>query len=58
MNVLDATVREIKGDPYKKYGKWWVDVISDCWGSPTETSLFFPTKEEAEQLTVGYVHVC
>jgi len=54
MNLLEAKVVKITSKPYNKFDKWWVGVISTCYGNKTESTLMFSTKEEALNLKVGY----
>lgn len=54
MNILEHTVTMITGIPYFAYNKWWVPVVADCWGIPTETTLMFDTQEEAANVKIGY----
>lgn len=58
MNLLDATVTKVIGEPQFKYGKWFIKVEANCYGSPTESDLMFSTKEEAEAVKVGYIFQC
>lgn len=58
MNLLDATVTEIVGKPYFMYGKWFLKVKAECWGSPTESTLMFATEEQAKAITPGYKFEC
>lgn len=55
MNLLDHTVTKVLSEPYEKYDKWWVRVESECYGSKIESSIMFTSKENAEQVKVGYV---
>tara|TARA_R100001443_G_scaffold75752_1_gene83289 strand:+ start:1004 stop:1180 length:177 start_codon:yes stop_codon:yes gene_type:complete len=55
MNILDAHVVEVIGEPEFKYGKWFVRVKVDCYGCVSETQPMFSTKEAAESLKVGDV---
>lgn len=59
MNVIDAWVTEVLCEPYyKSYGssapKWWVKVKADDMGGTTTDTLCFDTKDESEQVKVGY----
>lgn len=54
MNLVDCFVTKILSLPYEMYGKWWVKVEYDCYGSSQKTSLMFNTKEEAEKIETGY----
>lgn len=58
MNLLDATVTEIIGEPELKYGKWFIKVKADCWGAVTESSLMFSSKEQALAVKPGYKFEC
>lgn len=53
MNLLDAYVTEIKGEPELQYGKWFLAVGADCYGRPLETKLMFDTETEARAVKVG-----
>lgn len=54
VNLLDAYVTKIKGEPVFKYGKWFVSVEANCYGSPTESELMFDTEEEARAVKIGH----
>jgi len=54
VNVLDAYVTEILGEPELKYGKWFVRVTADCYGRPTTTELMFDTEAEARSVEIGH----
>jgi hypothetical protein len=54
MNLVDAYVTEILDQPYELYGIWLLEVKYDSWGHESEKRLMFNTKEEAENVTVGY----
>lgn len=54
MNVIDAWVTKVQGEPYYKYDKWWVKVDSEDMGGTTNDTLMFETKEEAEKVQPGY----
>ncbi len=54
MNTIDCHVTKILGEPYRKFGAWWVDVEFDSWGSSSTTHLMFRTKEAAYAVTAGH----
>ncbi|WP_330508346.1 hypothetical protein V1687_18370 [Pseudomonas putida] len=54
MNLIDCYVTKILGEPYRKFGHWWVDVEYDSWGSKSTTRLMFRTEEAAGAAQVGY----
>lgn len=54
MNLTDASVLEVLGEPYESWGKWWVRVSYNSCGYPGETVIMFKTKEEAESVKEGY----
>lgn len=54
MNVLDAIVTKVIGEPYEKFGRWWVDVEYDCYGQMDETSLMCQSQGDALSVNVGY----
>lgn len=55
MNLLDHAVTKILSEPYDKYNKWWVRVEYECYGNKGESSIMFNSKEQAEEVKVGYV---
>jgi hypothetical protein len=57
VNLIDAYVTEVHGNPYESYGKWWVKVTSDCYGRPTEGALQFDTRDEALAVKPGFHHL-
>jgi len=55
MNLIDAWVEEVVGEPFEKYGKWCVDVISiDMGQRPQKERLMFNTREEAAAVEKGH----
>ncbi|MDE4538027.1 hypothetical protein GIB19_12440 [Pseudomonas sp. ITEM 17296] len=54
MNLIDYYVTKILGDPYRKFGAWWVDVEYNSWGSISTTRLMFRTEEAARAAQVGH----
>lgn len=54
MNILDAVVTKVCGEPYYQYNKWWVEVHHNCYGIPGGTKLMFNTKDEALKVKPGY----
>ncbi len=54
MNLIDAVVTHILGEPYEEYGAWWVPVRYDSWGRESEQNLMFATQYDALQVAVGY----
>lgn len=55
MNLLDCFVTKVLSKPYEKYDKWWVRVECECYGNIGEHSIMFNSKENAEEVKVGYV---
>ena len=55
MNLVDCKVIEIIGPPYKKGNYWHVDVKYDSWGSVSKGVVSKPTKDEIDEVSVGYV---
>lgn len=43
MNTVECHVTKILGEPYRKFGAWWVDVEYDSWGRTSKTHLMFRT---------------
>lgn len=58
MNLLDAIVTEVIGEPELKYGKWFIKVNANCWGIITESTLMFSSKEVALSVKPGYIFQC
>lgn len=58
MNLLDAVVTKVTGEPRQAYNKWWVDVVYDCWGRESVTAVMCSTQEEALQVKEGYKFLC
>lgn len=55
MNLIDAWVTEIMGEPYLSvFGKWLLKVKCHDMGGDGTSTLIFDTKEQAEQVDVGY----
>lgn len=57
MNLVDATVVEVTSKPYEQYGRWWLEVRSDCWGSETDSKLMFTSEEQALAVKKGYQYL-
>lgn len=63
MNLLDFYVTEVIGSPYyvDKYLRstgrsWWeLKVKADAYGRESGMTLNFRTKEEADEIKIGYV---
>tara|TARA_Y100001973_G_scaffold106665_1_gene186311 strand:- start:32569 stop:32745 length:177 start_codon:yes stop_codon:yes gene_type:complete len=53
MNLCDAVVTQIKGNPYQTWGMWLVDAEIDCYGHISSTVLAFKTEEEAQRAHIG-----
>lgn len=54
MNLLEAYVTKVLSEPYENYGKWWVDVEYNCWGSISKSEVMCQTEQEALTVAVGY----
>ncbi|MDD2056557.1 hypothetical protein NPS58_03740 [Pseudomonas putida] len=54
MNLIDCYVTKILGEPYRKFGHWWVDVEYDSWGRTSTTRLMFRTEQAARTASVGH----
>lgn len=54
MNLIDFYVTEIVSSPYAQYGKWWVDVKADSWGTISKQTIMFKTLDDAKRLEIGY----
>ncbi len=53
MNYLDGYVVDILSEPIEKYGKWFVKIKYNCWGTTGEMDEIFNTKEQALKLKSG-----
>lgn len=53
MNLIDCYVTKILGEPYRKFGHWWVDVEYRSFGRTNKTQLMFRTQEGAKAARVG-----
>ncbi|WP_148058582.1 hypothetical protein [Pseudomonas frederiksbergensis] len=54
MNLVDCYVTAVLGQPYRKFGNWWVDVTYESWGSPGKTQLMFSTEAGAAAVEIGH----
>ncbi|QZA71263.1 hypothetical protein AH02_18 [Pseudomonas phage AH02] len=55
MNLIDCEVTKVLGEPYRRFGYWWVDIEYDGIGVSGYASLMFSTKEAAAKVGVGHV---
>lgn len=55
MNTINAYVTKIIDDkPKFKYGKFWLTVEFDSYGTIGQCDLMFSTREEAKKIKIGY----
>ena len=54
MNEVDVTVIAILTEPQKYGKKYYIKVRTDCEGHESTEALLFNSKEEAEQIEIGY----
>lgn len=54
MNLIDCYVTKILGEPYRKFGYWWLSVGYKSNGRTGKTKLIFRTEEAARAAQVGY----
>ncbi|MCE0989373.1 hypothetical protein WCE04_13825 [Pseudomonas shirazica] len=54
MNLIDCYVTKILGEPYRKFGAWWVSVEFEAEGHPGTKEIMFRTEEAARAAQVGY----
>lgn len=54
MNVVDCYVTKILGEPYLERGWWVLGVGYNCYGREFETEIFKRTKEEIDDIKIGY----
>jgi hypothetical protein len=50
MNVLDHVVLKVLSKPYQINDAWFVDVLSDCYGSEINDTVVKFSKEEIEEV--------
>ncbi|HEK1684053.1 TPA: hypothetical protein SMR42_000358 [Pseudomonas putida] len=54
MNLVDCYVTKILGEPYRKFGAWWVDAEYKAYGKTNKTQLMARTEEGARAFKVGH----
>lgn len=54
MNLIDAVVTKVYGEPVKLYNKWWVPCEYVSFGHTGTTRLMFESKEDAEAVKEGF----
>lgn len=54
MNLLETEVIQILSKPYMMYGKYFINVIADCYGSKFETKIICNSVNEALSVGVGF----
>jgi hypothetical protein len=54
MNLIDLYVTEVLSEPYEAYNHWFVDVMADGYGSIQKSAVMLNSKEEADNIDVGY----
>lgn len=57
MNLIDAVVVRVYGEPYKEFFEqewWYLDVQSKGMGGINDETFIFETREEAEKVKPGY----
>ena len=54
MNLLDAYVVEILGEPEYKYCKWFVKVKYNCYGIYSEGEVMLNSYAEAKAVQICY----
>ena len=54
MNLIDCYVTKILGEPYRKFGAWWVSAEYESEGRRGKTKLIFRTEEAARAAKVGH----
>lgn len=53
MNLVDAYVTMVTGDPVEKHGKWFVEVEYESYGQISKTELMFESKEACLAVKLG-----
>ncbi|MBF8720444.1 hypothetical protein [Pseudomonas guariconensis] len=54
MNLIDCYVTKILGEPYRKFGYWWVSVEFEAEGWPGTKEIMFRTEQAARAAQVGH----
>jgi hypothetical protein len=54
MNLVDAYVVRVIGEPTLEWNKWWVPVVYNSWGRESETKIMCNTYEEALAVKPGF----
>lgn len=54
MNLVDCYVKKVLSKPYERYGMWCIDVEFDSYDHRSEGTIYGLTKEEADNVDVGY----
>ncbi|WP_190295177.1 hypothetical protein [Pseudomonas alloputida] len=54
MNLIDCYVTKILGEPYRKFGAWWVSVEYEAEGHPGTKEIMFRTEAAARAAAVGH----
>jgi hypothetical protein len=57
MNVLDHTVIKVVSKPYQINNAWFIDVVSECYGSDINDTVVKFTKEDIEKVKPGYKYL-
>jgi hypothetical protein len=55
MNLIEHRVTEVLGEPYSRYGAWWVDVLANSYGRGDKSTVMCTTEDEAKAVKVGYM---
>lgn len=58
MSQVEATVIEVKGEPYKRGNFWYVEVRAGACGACFDHVLMFKTRAEAEAAAPGRTFMC
>lgn len=53
MNLINASIIQILGNPYQSFGKWFVKVKVSSYGRHSESTQMRDTREECELLKIG-----
>ena len=54
MNLIDAEVVEVLGEPVEKFGKWFVPVRVTSYGRESNTEQMCNSKKESDLVDVGF----
>lgn len=55
MSLVDCCVKEVKGAPVLKSGRWYVPVTYEAWEAVGSIEIMLSTETEAKKVAPGYL---